>query len=348
VPLLVIAGVDIVALLVAIAVLLVLGAFWVFGTIIERVIGHVPIVGGAMGHVFTDYLSSVIQSVIGGFDALTHSVAHYFWAFGVGVWHLTYKLVQAIADAKSWAISAYAHASGLFGTAEGDITASLGQALAATAAAEAFAVNVAENLFSGVESDISGLLDTAEAFAVAQATTVLHDAEDLFNRAEADTAGILSTAEAFAQSAASTVLDEAAHLYNEGIAYTNSVADVLNADIDAVIGEATSVAESAAAVAAAAAAAGVLAQVLPRVVALEAEAAECLAPLCDTITPNAGILGNLGSLLGLLGQAATWALLVELLVGAATDPAAAVADLQSTIVGPINAIARDVSDLIGV
>lgn len=98
----------------------------------------------------------------------------------------------------------------------------------------------------------------------------------------------------------------------------------------------------------AAAVAQVLAQLQPQINALQTETDECLAPLCDTVTPNAKNLGNLGKLLGLFTDAAGLGLLLALLVEAAHNPGQVVVDAENDLAGFVGDLAAGVRDLIGV
>lgn len=98
----------------------------------------------------------------------------------------------------------------------------------------------------------------------------------------------------------------------------------------------------------AAAVAAAVAQLQPQINAIKTDTAECLDPLCDTVTPNAKQLGNLGKLLGLFTDAALSGLLLAFLVECATDPAQAADDVVGDLGGLVGDTASGFRSLIGV
>src|SRR5579872_1829520 len=95
-PVLALGAVDLVALTVALAVLLVLAALWVFAQPIQYVLGHVPVIGGYLGSAFSDGLEAAMYAVVSTYDKLAHGVGHFFWALAVGWWHLLYQNVATL------------------------------------------------------------------------------------------------------------------------------------------------------------------------------------------------------------------------------------------------------------
>ena len=83
----------------------------------------------------------------------------------------------------------------------------------------------------------------------------------------------------------------------------------------------------AAAKAAASATAQLQAQLQPQIDKIKTETDTCLDPLCDTVTPNAKQLGNLGNVLKAFQGAGIAALLAGLVAGAVNDPQAAADDI---------------------
>lgn len=324
-------AIDVVALFVALAVLLMLLAGWVFFRAIEGVLRKVPLIGGSIANTVSSGLASVMKATFSALDYLTVGVAHLFWAIGVTLWNFVYGAVQGILDAKQWAVDAFQHASSLFtqlraelgfdiGVVEGDIAKSLN-------AAESYASGLLSGIDgqiatieSDVQSEAARVLGQAEAFAAAQASAVQSEAVTLFGQAEAA-----------AQAGADAVLSEAVTLFGQaeaGIAALGQDIAVLPGQIEGVI---PGIVEGVVPGLIAGAIPGILAQVLPRVTTLEAEATRCLEPLCDTVTPNAKQLGNLGNLFKNLELLGIEALIVALAAECLTDPGAVVHDISTVV-----------------
>jgi len=179
------------------------------------------------------------------------------------------------------------------------------------------------NLIGGI---ITGWLKGEEATRAAGDVSTLARGVAYTDTTGARITGWLQAEETTRAAADTTVLEQSR-------AYTNTVGN--------------------AAIATAAKTAGSLVQSLqaklsPAINALKTETDECLKPLCDTVTPNAKSLGNLGHLLTGLSDAALWAALVALLAEAAHDPAAAVSDVEAALGGAVEGVYRGVADLIGV
>lgn len=132
---------------------------------------------------------------------------------------------------------------------------------------------------------------------------------------------------------------------------TKQIADTANKaeqEVRNAVAQAEQFATEMSAGAGAAAVAKVVAQLQPQLDALKTETTECLAPLCDTVTPNARQLGNLGKLLSGLADASLLGLLLALLAEAAHDPGRVVADAENDLAGIVNGTVKGLRDLIGV
>ena len=339
-PVLAIGAVDLVAFFVALAVLLALAAFWVPAFVLQKVLSKIPVVGGDIGDALTNGIEAAMNAVINQFDSLTHAVAHFFWTFGVGVWHLVYQVVASIADAKTTALNALGVASGaeagaiaaargLFATAESDAAAGAASVLGDAEALYNSAIAHADAVGASTLGDAEALYNAAVGQIAAGDAAVLGDAEGLYNAAIAH-----------ADAVGNTVLGESEALYNAAIAQIGSVADVVNAEVDQILSEAESFASDAATAAGAAAIAATLAQVIPRVATLEAEATECIEPMCEALQPNLSSLGKFAQELQGLENLAFLAIIAALLGEAATDPQAAADDL-GTLAGTVANLATD-------
>lgn len=81
---------------------------------------------------------------------------------------------------------------------------------------------------------------------------------------------------------------------------------------------------------------------------VEAETAECLDPLCDTVTPNAKRLGNVGNLFKALEDLGIEAAFIALAAECLTDPGAVVSDVDAAAHFAGDAAMAGFRDLIGV
>ena len=350
-PVLAIGGVDLIVLLVGLAAILILTAAWVFFKPIAAVLRHVPFVGGTIANTVSRWLLDAIKAVAGSFDALVHGTAHLFWALGVGIWHLTYQTVQSLTHLTFLAQWAGNIASQALSTASGVAAALPGEIAGAITQAETFAEDQVTQAITGlnsvitadiagVESDLTGAINTLEQ-ALASG---LAGAQDALN------AG-LNALEGDIAVATDQVLSEANTLFGEAeAAITTLGVDVaaLPAEIEGTI---PGIIDGIVPGIIAGAIPGILSQVIPRVTTLEGEFNECVEPLCDTVTPNAKQLGDLGKLLqGLEGLAEVGALMA-LLVAAVEDPKGTAGVVEETMgwVAPLSLdLVHAVGDAAGV
>ena len=346
-PVLALGAVDLVALLVALAAVLVLAAMWVFAKPIEAVLGRVPYVGRYLNGSFSAFLEWAIQGVIQVYDSLTHAVGHWLYGLAAGLWHLVYQQVQTltflgqqiVATAERMGVlftqamnqallsfwQAAGFAQGLFNTAEADIASAAATALADT------------EWFAGVLHD---QITAAAATALADTewfAAVLHNE---IGAAAATLEGDIATVQSDVISVANTLFGEAEAAIAGVEAEVTSVAAGLEGQIQGVEGQL-----------------GPLLGILPlvgtipllnsAVQALTAEADTCLKPLCDTVTPSAKQLGSLGKFLqGLeaLGIAGLATLLFE---EAVNDPKGLAHDTVSVVEAVGDPIVSGVRTLIG-
>lgn len=346
-PVLAIGGVDIFIFVVALAAVLVLGGMWVFAIVIGKMLSPLPLVGHFVEDTVARSLLGAMQAVLGEFDTVTHAVAHFFWAIATAPWHLLNALNQAISAAMNTAVNALGFAQ--------QVAVGVGaQVAAGVADAENFALQAEANAQRYAERIGAETLATAEAYASAVGADVLHDAETIYNDAVAYAAAGDAAVTAIAQSLADQVYNDAARFFDEAVASADagvaaaealaqSLADQVYNDAARLFDEATADSEAFAE----SAIAGALASVLPRVATLEAEADECLKPLCDTVTPNAGALGRLGSLLQGLETLGIDTLFIALAAEAVTDPAAVATDFQTVVSDVGDPILAGFRDLIG-
>lgn len=347
-PVLAIGAVDVIALVAALAIILLLWAGQYFFGAIGAVLSHVPIVGPHVANTLNNWVGAAMEAAVAVWDGLTQPLAHFFWMLGTGTWHLLYNLVGTIANVNNVAHTALNEAAGAAAAISGAVAAGVAEAENFASALDGQAVARADDLFN-----LS--ITTAEGYADTVAGEVLQDAQTLYSQAVGVAQGLYNDAIGHADTVAGEA-DADAHalynqavgvaegLYNDAVAYTNTVSAELFQDITGVQGEAQDLYNQAITVAPALA----LAQVLPRVEALEAEATECVEPLCDTVVPNASQLGKIGQFLNNLEQLGIDAFIVALAAEAVTDPQAVVADVTGVIQDVGGPILTGFRDLIGV
>lgn len=331
-PVLGIAAVDLVALIVALAAILVLFAAWIPIKVITVLLQHVPFIGGSISSSVANWLLQEMKGLAGDMRSLVRPVAHLFVALGPGLWGLvaqtvkTLSYLSVVATFLNHLINTNKTATdGAITQLQGDIPRTLQEAkdYANTQAglAESQAMAVAAQGLAGVEAD-------------------LHNAEDMLNGAidnlatgsAADLQGAINALEAQLGTVQTDVSSLANQLFGEAEAGITGLQDQVLGIPAEILGTVDQVVPGVVAGAIAGAIPGILSQVIPRVAALEAEATTCLEPLCDTVTPNASQLGNLGNLLKGLDGLFDLALLGALLTAAVEDPAGtatAVVDVTS-------------------
>lgn len=347
-PVLAIGAVDAVLLIAALAVILLLWAGQYVLQVVGYILGHLPLVGGYVAGVISSWTESVLQAANALWDDGVHPLAHFFWVLGTGAWHLLYNVVGATQAVNNVAHSAL-NAAGAAGAAIAPAVAGgladaeayanqLGQDLLNDARNLAnSAITHADGLFGTTEADATNLFDTAEADATSLYNSSIAHADDLYNQAIATV-----------QSVGLQILGDVDADIAKVDAQIASVQDVLNSEIDQVLSQSETFAQDLVAGLGVGALAAELTSVLPRVATLEAEAAECLEPLCDTVVPNAKGLGSLGNFLNNLELLGIDAFIIALAAEAVTDPAAVVADVTAVVNDVGGPILAGFRDLIGV
>jgi hypothetical protein len=86
----------------------------------------------------------------------------------------------------------------------------------------------------------------------------------------------------------------------------------------------------------------------PQISKIAADTAECLDPLCSTVTPNAKQLGNLGKLLSGLTDVGLLGILLAVLKEAASHPGQLATDIENDLGGLVSSVSGELRSLIGV
>jgi hypothetical protein len=347
-PVLAIGAVDLVALVIAAAVLLVLLAAWVPFKLIDLVLSHLWFVGNYVSGTVSGWLESAMKAVIRTFDSFTHAVAHLIWQGAIGIWHLLEQTVNAILDAKVWAMRAWHLAN----TGVAGLTATIlgyyNRAIAWATHEAAVAIGVAAADLAVAEHDIAlarnyavgvaeGLYNQAVAVAAADLTTAIHIVEG-YHRYDV----------ALAESLYNQAITYAQDLFNPAIAELSTLVRTIPADIAQAVTTAEGYVNQVVPADVAAAVAGILAGVLPRIAVLEAEAVRCLEPLCNSVTPNASQLGKLGSLFTHLESDAFLVLVLAFLGDVALHPDVVVNEAEAVLGGLAHSTLAAYRNLVGV
>lgn len=346
-PVLAIGAVDLVAFVIALAVILVLLAFWVFGKVIESAFSHVPVIGGWVGSNITDAMKAAIAGVARIFDMAATGMAHFTWALATGVWHLLSQITATIGDAKSWAIRAY-------NTAMSGVLAAENYAVAL----EHQALGIASGWVATAEGDARVLFDTAEAGIATVASDVVSEANRVLGEAETYAAGLagavqseavslFGTAEGFATGLFDQVSSEATRLFGQAEADAGAAVAGVEATVAGLAGDLAGLKGDVAGIAGALGLVATIPALSTLVQSLTAEADQCLKPLCDTVTPRAPQLGKLGQFLAGIEDLAIDALVAALFVEAATHPGAVASEAETLIRAVGEPVVTGIRDLTG-
>lgn len=243
---------------------------------------------------------------------------------------------------------ATAHTNNLYYAAVGHADANYYAAVGYAAARVAAAVNYTQALHNAAVAHTNALYYASLAHA-----------NGLYNAAVAHSNSLYNSSVSFTRTAA-TDLQGQVNAINARIAslagldvpaLTKEITAVANqaaAEVKNAVATAESFATTAAGGAVTAAVAKALTTVQPQIDAIKTETDECLTPLCDTVTPNARQLGNLGKLLSGLTDVGILGLVAALLDEAAHHPGQVVADVESDLAGLVHDAAAGIHDLIGV
>jgi hypothetical protein len=237
-------------------------------------------------------------------------------------------------QAASGASGANAYAQALFNNAEADIHTVAAQALRWAVDAQNNAVGVAQGLHSTAEADIATVAAQALRWSV-----------DAQNNAVGVAQGLHSTAEADIATTQANALRQAIDAQNNAVGVAQGLFNKVEQDLGTVANNAQVFATTAAAAAAAAAAAQLQTQLQPQIDQLKTETDQCLAPLCDEVSPNAGTLGKLGKTLTLFKDLGLAGLLVTLAAEAVHDPAGSAHALEDAL-GWTSGIGMDIENAV--
>jgi hypothetical protein len=345
VPVIAIGAVDLVAFVLGLGALLALFAMYVPVKILGLLLKGVPVIGGALNNTLAAGLQSAMKTVAGQLDAWAAVVNNLLASIGGGLWWLFHKMLAVITHlsfviqaveghaqhAQQSADNAQATANGAAQALpfESQLNAAV-QAQANTAANVSNLANAQAALGLQVainDQNQTSALETDQQANASALASVAHGLGQQISTVASDVQSVANTVFGTVQPAITAIQDTVSNL---SIPNLGSIEDVITSDIN--------IALTVAGVAA-------IPGILSTVEALTTEVAECVEPLCDTVTPNARSLGNLGKFLGDLETLGFAALIVALAAEVLSDPQGVADDISSVVTdigsGPLAAF-RDV------
>lgn len=327
---------DVVGFFVALMVVLVAFALWVPFSILGFVLQKVPFIGSAINNTITSSLAGVMKSQVASLDNISRPVAHFLWGILSPAAWLVNWIAVAIRDAKHTANQAHLHAAAVGQQAQAYTDQRVGENYTIlqndvaqlqaqlNAGVQSYTTDFAVQLIN-LQNQITALQqEVSAAGGVVQGVTAA-DLVGLQDKVESDIAKALTEAEGYTNSQDSVLQSDITGLQGQVLGIPQEILGEIEQTVPGLI-------QTALAGAGVAAIPGIISAVQ----ALEAEATTCLEPLCDTVTPNANQLGDLGKLLKDLEGLFAAGALMALLVAAVEDPkgtANAIVDVTGWIPG---------------
>lgn len=320
--------VDFVFVLIALAALLLVGAGWVWGWLIVQLFGGISILGfhpfNALGNAIEGAMASIARPLIKRIVAFGHAA----WSIVMVLWRFVYVVTQVLGgiairitavaqnaisglvsvrtyvDNQIKALALYTE--GLFGLENQTIAGVESQLLTDISRAEA-----ASNTFAQAMRD--------QAIAIEKA-----DVGNLRNTLNGDVASLNQTLRSDVLNLSNTIANDVRTI---NATITRDVTDLRQADATNL-----RTAENFATGLVSGLGIGTLRQTLTglqsQVSKIATETTECLDPLCDTVTPQAPKLGNLGKYLKLLENLGVEAFFLALTIEAVRNPKAVADDME--------------------
>lgn len=220
--------------LVAIIIILILIAAWVFAELLARVFSGVPFIGGWVATSLRVAVNATATFVGRTWDGAISDLGWLFAAIAVWGWEWLYAHSRALG-----------HAVGLGARAEGDAAAAIAMIGPAAAHAISVAEGAAQGLVNGAVNELTGTIDRAvagaEAIAATEVQTAITGAENLFNQAEHD----LSVFEGVATAGLGALTGRVANLEAAVTGDVQSLVTDIKADLNIAIATAEQAANAA-------------------------------------------------------------------------------------------------------
>lgn len=347
-PLLAIGGFEIVAFVVALMILLLLFAGDKIMGLIASILGTIPVIGGTIQSAINSGTAAAMKAFSGVFMKFINPVAELFYAIGAGIWWIVWQHVNVLKALQQMGYTLFTHttntAQAALNQAKAFTIFSVQGLTAEVQALQGIVQNDLENVGSivaadllPIEQDIRGLQSQVQS----EAATILGQAEALVGQG-------IQTAEGVAQALSDQVLGEAQSLFGEAEHDIIIIQGQIQALPGQIEGTIPGIVQGVVPGIVAGLVPGILSQVIPRVQALEGEVTECLEPLCDTVTPRAPQLGNLGKLFQELEDLGIEAFFIALAAEAVHDPKAVADDITTVVQDIGGGFMTGFRDLIGV
>jgi hypothetical protein len=342
------AALDLVMIIVALLCVIVAFAFWVVLYVLDKMFGGISFFGFHPFQFAFGLINDGMKASLGLLDSQAYAFGELIFGIVQTVWRFAHVAIVTVVtlwwrelfDSQSSsgntaaeAARAKAAESQILNQEQGDLNglrATVGQAVAGLEQQEAQDVASLERqlqqVAASVPGDVSGQLAQLGSELAATQASLQGEITGLGNSLQSDIAHV-----------ADSIPSDLAQLQAQ-----------LQSQINAGVGTAEAFATGAATGAGAAAVASVLAILQPQVNAITTELGDCLDPLCDTVTPQAQRLGNLGRFLQSLEELGLAALLIALAAEAVHDPAAVVSDVTTVVQDAGDATLAAFRDLIGV
>jgi hypothetical protein len=345
---LVIGVVDLVFVVIALACLLVVGAGWVFFWVVAQVFSGISVFGTHPFGFIAGLLEDATKGLANILVARVTAFAHFIWSIVSVVWRFLYVTVDVITgitnnvfhlhqvdqsglaelrakeqsdvDTIDRLVAAYVDA---LNTQERTDAAQIRGTMTNDYNAVNHRIDVEIN--DRVQGD-SASVTKAEAFSHAENTIAIQNAEQLYNRSVTDNATLRNTLEGEIHNAV---------LNLEGLSARNLA--TAEAYAQGLVGSGAPASLIAA-----------VTTLQSQVSKIATETAECLDPLCDTVTPQAKRLGNLGKWLSDLESLGIEALLIALAAECLTNPGAVAHDISTVTHDVGDVVMTGFRDLVGV
>lgn len=303
---------------------IIVGVLLLAATTILLVAEHVLPDPGIFGFHPRDWLLNPLKSIASALGQLGKDLliplAWMTWGLAYGIWWVVSHVANAVTSLATTVYNLAGWVNQIGVTLHGYIDTEIGNVAGyANSLYNAVQARIS-TVYTIVESDIGRVENTIDNAVVGIQRSLLGQIQGVFNAVESDLSRVEQTLVDNVVGIEQTLQNDIAGVYNTITADISSTVTTVEGYVDGAVQTLKGDIAKAATAAEAAAIAGALAQTIPRITTLEAEATECLRPLCDTVTPNAGSLGRLGGLLANLETLGLEALVLAMLAEAVTHP----------------------------
>jgi hypothetical protein len=341
-------GVDLLFVVVAGMALLLVLAGWAIGWLLQALLGGISVFGfhpfGALGGALEGAMASIARPLISRMVAMGHMI----WAFCMVIWRFVYVVVGTFIG----------FAEQIAGVGE----TSLG-AVNALAAKEQSDINTIDGLVAAYvnalnnqeQADVNGLkAEVSTAVNNLQANiNAVHDElqgteATVATNLQANINGVYDTLEQQLGQSDTNLQNNINHAYDLLQGQIGQVQANLQGNINNALATAEAYAQGLVGSGAPASLIAAVTALQSQVSNIATETAECLDPLCDTVTPQAKRLGNLGKWLSDLEGLGIEALLIALAAECLTDPGAVANDISTVTHEVGDVVITGFRDLIGV